>query len=68
MQDIYGTRCATLLLAIGLPWERMVQCLVGDLDLTYDEAAEALLTAQSMQSRDQASATGDVLVGRSLRV
>ena len=67
MQDIYGTRCATLLLAIGLPWERMVQCLVGDLDLTYDEAAEALLTAQSMQSRDQASATSDVLVGRSLR-
>jgi hypothetical protein len=67
MQEIYGTRCATLLLALGLPWERMVQCLMGDLDLSYDDAAEALLTAQSMQSRDDDSAKRRVLVARGAR-
>jgi hypothetical protein len=54
MGEIVGARCAGLLVAMDLPFESMVQCLMGDLDLGYDDAAVAILTAQSMKSRDAA--------------
>jgi hypothetical protein len=52
MQSTPGTRCAGLLVAMALPFAASVRCLMGELDLTYDEAAEAMLTAQTMQPRD----------------
>jgi hypothetical protein len=55
MRTVPGARCAELLVAINLPFETMVRCLMADLDLTYDEAAMAILTAQSMTSRDSAA-------------
>ena len=41
MQTVAGTRCAEVLVAVGLPTPAVVRALVAELGLTYDEAAKA---------------------------
>jgi len=49
METHPGRRCARLLVAMALPQRTMVQCLMGELGLTYDEAETALFTARAKQ-------------------
>jgi len=48
MEKRPGRHCAALLVAMDLPFATMVECLMGELDLTYDEAQTALHTARSI--------------------
>jgi hypothetical protein len=45
MQTVPGRRCAAVLIAIGLPFEAIVESLIANLDLTYEEAAPTVLEA-----------------------
>jgi hypothetical protein len=45
----FGSNCAALLVAMDLPHDMVVRCLMNDLDLTREEAAVAARTAQAKQ-------------------
>ena len=47
MTNVPGSRCASLLFTVGLPFAAVVRTLVRELDFTDEEATRAALGAQS---------------------
>jgi hypothetical protein len=55
MDTNHDRHCAELLVAMDLQFVTMAECLMGELGLTYDEAATSLLTAQARRCRELAA-------------